>query len=223
MSESCAWTLAEDAVLRDSYSTGGIEVASRALPQRTRAGIFHRARRLGVTRRRRWTSADDRLLRTLWDGGSTMVEITRALNRSRATTYWRAQMLGLLGLPVGWEYLTDAARRTGYGTGQLRRILAAGGIQPRPALSRGLPPRGKRKVVRRFVIVWPADVDLAIAQWLDTEPLESAARRAGVTTEILRRRLSDVGVTKPTRRNKKLHWRVRTVDVDRALEQGRAA
>jgi hypothetical protein len=215
------WTPAEDEGLRAAYSRGGIAAAMEALPGRSQLALYRRAQRLGVYRRTRWTQADDARLRKLWDGASPLREIARALGRSELTTYWRAQKLGLpLGCPAGHEYISNAARRTGYDTGQLRMILRWAGVEIRRALTRPGKRRGKPGAGRLTWYVATGDVDIAVEQWLETEPLESAARRAGMCAETLARRLAAIGITKPAKLGKR-HWRVHPDDVERAL--GRAA
>lgn len=165
-----------------------------------------------------WThDDDDKRLRRLWDGEQTLRHIAIALDRTPITTYWRAQRLGLpLGCPDGWEALTHAAIRTGYGTGQLRRILAACGIEPTKRITRILPVRGNRRQVQRCHIVWPADVDAAVESWCEADTLEGHARRRGVCAETLRRRLDSIGITRPADLGKR-HWRLSEEDVERAL------
>lgn len=219
------WTPEEDAVLTKAYSEGGIYAARAALPARGASAIYHRTQRLKLVRRRRWTDADDARLRDLWDGGNTVDEVAKALGRTVATTYWRAQHIGLpLGVPEGWEYLSSAARRTGYHGDQLRKILAFAGADIRRALSApGRPARGKSRKVRVHYIVVPGEVDTAIEAWHATEPVETAARRIGMCGETLKRRLLAAGVEKPKRRGKPraghapFHWRVTQEDIDRAL------
>lgn len=204
------WTRADDATLRRAYAAGGIYAALEALPGRTRGAIYHRANRLCLTRRRRWTRRDDLRLTDLWHEGLPLSTIARELGRSKLTTYWRAQQIGLgLGCPPGFEYLAGAARRTGFATRTLRRILAAAGVRVRRAVTRG------NGGGRPHHIVVPEDVDDAVAAWLDSEPLECAARRLGMTSAALAWRLAAVGVERPGRVGK-AHWRVRTEDVERA-------
>jgi hypothetical protein len=215
------WTAAEDARLREVYLDAGIAAAKLALPSRSVGSICHRAQRLGVVRRRRWTATDDARLRMLWDGERTIVEVAKALHRTPITTYWRAQQIGLrLGCPEGWEYLSHACERTGYGPGQLRRIIAAAGATIRRALA---APRVKSSGTGHPTwIVCPGEVDTAIEAWHETEPVETAARRLGIAGETLSRRLRKLGLEKPAtgaagRAKAKRHWRVRAEDVALAM------
>lgn len=219
-----AWTEDDDARLRAAYTAGGIKAARSAFPDRTTSALYHRAIRLKLKRRRRWTTVDDTKLRRLWDGEQTLRQIANALDRTPITTYWRAQKLGLpLGCPEGWESLTDAAKRTGYGPGQLRRILAAFGVEPSKRVTRILPLRGKRREALRWTIVWPADVDAAVEAWCECDTLEGHARRREISTEALRSRLAAVGIERPVDLPRKHHWRLSEAEVDRALSGGRKA
>jgi AraC-like DNA-binding protein len=211
------WTPAEDRALRRAYSEGGLVAARAALPRRSDDAIFRRAQRLGVTRRRRWTAEDDRRLRVLWSGEWTLRSIAAQLHRTELTTYWRAQKLGLsLGCPPGWERISHAAARCGYGTGQLRAILRWAEVDIQRAITRPTKRRGKKTSGGLSRIVWPADVDLAVERWHETEPLEAAARRVGMCAGTLARRLAAIGVHKPAAG--KARWRVSEEAVRAALQ-----
>jgi hypothetical protein len=213
------WTETEDATLRASFAAGGIAAARTALPDRTKSALYGHARRLGLRRRRRWSLEDDARLRRLWDAELDLPDIAARLARTPITTYWRAQKLGLpLGCPTGWESLNVAAERTGYETSQLRRILSAHGAVIRRAVTRESKPRGRAvgtKNARRLRhIVARGEVDAAVAAWLETEPVETAARRLGWCGETLARRLKLIGVEGPGKA--RAHWRVRAEEVEAA-------
>jgi hypothetical protein len=207
------WTRAEDKRLRETYAAGGIEAAESAFPHRTRAALFHRAQKLCVRRRRRWTANDDAQLRLLW-GSVGMAEILKKLGRTRKTTYWRAQKLGLrLGCPQGWEYITTAARRTGYAVSQLRRILAAHGVDLTLSYSR-------TEKTRRFHVVQPHDVDVAVAAWLATETVRDDAIRRGMCDATLRDWLIDAGLEAPRQKaGSKKHWRLPSTTIDAVIAE----
>ena len=208
---ACApsWTVAEDAILRTVYPRDGIDGAKLALPARTESALFHRARRLGLQRRRRWTPSDDTHLRDLWSQGLRLSAIAKHLGRTKATTYWRAQKIGLpLGCPEDFEYLSAAAKRTGYCTSQLWRILGWAGVTVHAAVARPVKSRSGR----RMHVVDPLDVDDAIASWLKTETANSAAKRLGISGDRLRARLRQVGVVT----GKHQHARVTEEQVARA-------
>lgn len=191
LSDFAAWTPEEDACLRDAYLSGGIALAKRALPERSEISLYHRARRLRLSRRRRWTDSDDKHLADIWEQGLPLRTIARRLERTMKTTYWRAQKIGLpLGCPQGFEYLSAAAKRTGYATSQLWRILAWAKVPVRKTLSRTSMDR----VSHHHHVVDPFDVDEAIEAWSKTETAEAAARRLGISGDRLRARLRKVGV-----------------------------
>jgi len=204
------WSPEEDACLRDAYSTGGIAHAMRALTDRSQASLFHRARRLGLHRRRRWTPGDDLTLEALWGEGLRLTAIAKTLQRTPATTYWRAQKLGMpLGCPEGFEYLSHAADRAGFSTRRLVQILRTYGFKVRTALAR---PRGVES--RRFHIVTPEDVDAAVAAFVKTETPEAAARRRGINADRLRARLARLGIANEP--GTKQHLRVTDAQVEAA-------
>lgn len=207
-----AWTPAEDDVLRATYKRGYRRVQA-ALPDRARASIFRRMNKLGLYTHRHWTPEETERLRGMWESGDLRLSaMARELGRTPKATYDRAQQLGLsLGLPPGHEYLSDAARRSGYSsTSTLRRILKWARVQIHIALSR------PTKKPRRAHYVLPEDVDDAIARWHQTEPLERAAERVGVCGATLRKALLAAGVKEP-KRERKQTWRVHSDDVARAM------
>jgi hypothetical protein len=185
------WTPEEDDCLRVAYVDGGIALATPALPDRSVVALYKRARHLGLSRRRRWTPGDDLTLEALWGEGLRLSAVAKTLGRTPATVYWRAQKLGLpLGVPDGFEYLSAAAERTGFTTGQLVRILREHGFKVRATLSRtAAEPRS-----RRHHFVAPGDVDAAVKRWSSTETPEEAARRLGICADRLRARLAALGI-----------------------------
>lgn len=205
-SSSARWTSAEQELLTEAYRTGGYKAAMRVLPGHSQAAIFSAALRLGLQRRQKWTTDADRDLRDLWSQGLLLTAIARRLDRTTAATYYRARRLGLTsGPPPDFEYLSAAAERTGYATSQLRQILAWAGVKVRQSRAR---PK-KRQSGRRFYIVDIIDVDDALARWHATEPVESAARRYGVTGAHLRRLLRRAGlIPAPS----KTHKHIRVTD-----------
>jgi len=147
---------------------------------------------------RRWTRDDVKLLRDLW-GTATLETVAKKLGRSPLTVYYFATKAGLQrGCPQGFEYLTAAAKRTGFDTGQLRAILASAGVKLRVAMA--LP-----KKRRHYHVVSPDLVDEAVAAWMKLEGLPDAARRLGTTREVIRAALVAAGHEPPP---VKFRWRV---------------
>lgn len=206
------WTAAELATLRRCYAVGGYLAALPHLPGRTAGAVLHKARRIGLVRRRRWTREDDAALRRLWSQALSLRTVAKQLGRTRATIYWRAQKLGLTGrVPPDHEYLTDAARRTGYCTTQLRRILRRAGVAIKVAFGR--PTRSRTG--RRFHVVETFAVDEALEAYHRTEPAESIARRLGVSGDLLRGRARLAGLRAPA---KKAHLRLTDEQARQLLE-----
>jgi hypothetical protein len=202
------WTALEDAAIRTRYASCGAAAIAAAL-DRTQGAVFHRSARIGVIKNRRWTSAEDKYLRFSW-GEQNLSQIAAHIRRSRLTTYWRAQKLGLsLGCPDGYEYLSHAAARCGYTSGQLRRILRWACVKLRRAMSRGI---GRHRVPHYVV---PFDVDEALARWHATETVQHAARRYGVCGDTVRRWLIQAGMSKPA--GFRVHWRVETETIDNVV------
>lgn len=157
---------------------------------------------------RRWTRADVKVLRDLW-GTLTLATIAERLGRSPSTVYWFATKAGLQrGCPQGFEYLTAAAKRTGFDTGQLRVILAHAGVKLRVAMT---VPKTR---ARHYHVVSPDLVDDAVAAWMLLELLPHAAGRLGVTRGVLRSALIAAGHAPPPR---KFTWRVLPHVADEAV------
>lgn len=209
------WTESEIATLRAVYQHGGSHAAVAALPHRSRPSIFQKAIRLGLRNKRsKWTAGDHARLRRLWNADLTLEAIATALGSTPIGVIGVAKRLGLPAVPEGFEYLTHAAKRTGVDVHQLRRILHACHVWVRPTLSRP-PPKGVTPSHKRLM-VWPAEVDDAIAEWFARETLQSAGERLGMTDASLKRRLAAAGVGK-RRRARNARWRLSAADLEKAL------
>ena len=212
------WSPAEDAVLRERYRHSGAarEVAGQL--GRTLHSVYRRAQRLKLRTHARWTREDDRKLRNLW-GEYTVAGIAKKLGRTDLATFQHAKEIGLpLGCPSGFEYVWHAAKRTGYPTASLRLILERSGVTIRRTMSRPTPGRK----VRPCHFVDPFEVDQAIAAWLRTEPLHSAAKRRGIHAGALARKLAALEGVPPKPEGKR-HWRIPSDVIDRALAGARRA
>lgn len=154
------WTPAEDLLLRATWTAGGIAAARSALPARSAFSICYRARRLlGPVRRRKWTPREEVKLRAMWDASYTLPWLARKLGRSEKAVYEKAQALGLsLGCPQGYEYLSNAAARTGCTRRQMKRALAHSHKHQPLSLS--------RRARERNVLVEPDVADVAVAAWV---------------------------------------------------------
>lgn len=214
-----AWTPAEDQLLRDRYVTDGAQSCADALG-RTWTAITRRAARLKVVRVRRWTFRENNQLRLLW-GIHPIAKVASMMGRTEAAVYWRAQQLGLgVGCPQGFEYLSNAAARTGYAVTSLRKLLNWARVPIARAVCR--PDRASKS--RNGHVTWivvPADVDEAIERWHETETLERAADRYAVCSSVLARLLDEAAARGdervPKRPAFKRHWRVPSALVDEIM------
>lgn len=211
------WTTAQDTILRERYVRDGATACAHALG-RSFASVTRRAQCLGLRRVPRWTPKEDGRLQVLW-GIHPLPKIAEELGRTPEGVYWRARVIGLgLGCPQGFEYLSDAAVRTGYHVKSLRKILIWAHVHIFRSASRKRRPTGPGG----HWIVEPLDVDEAVQQWLATEALECAARRYGVCSRVLARLLDEAiarGDTRvPARPRFKRHWRIPTVLVNELLD-----
>jgi hypothetical protein len=188
------WTPAEDAILRDAYARGGIRAAAASLPARSTHALYRRANRLGLKRRAVWSPKEDEELRELWAEGLSLPTICSRLGRSQYGVYWHAYKLGLTSdVPPGFESLHDAAKRTGYDTKTLEKILAWAGKKVRVSRSRPRP----EKPAYRYKMVVAGSVRCHASSASSTEIQSTAARRLGVNADRFRERLAKVGVTSP--------------------------
>ena len=204
------WTPTEDAVVIEHAPTREAREIAAMLPGRTVASVFHRMARLVLQKRRRWTEADDTTLEAIW-GGASLATVAAKIGRTQVATYWRVQKLGLgLGCPTGMEYLTTAAKRCGYGAGQLRMILHWARVNVRQSITR----RGRS----REFIVDPLVVDEAVKRWHATETPHAASRRLGFGSgDAVVARLVESGLALPRKPSSKAHWRIPSETIDRAV------
>jgi hypothetical protein len=207
-----AWTDAEDATLQGRYGRDEAADIARDLGRETTA-IFHRAKRLGLTARRRWTKADDSFLRMYW-GDYGVATIAKQLKRSEVAVYWRAGKLDLTrGAPPGFEYVSNAAERTGFCRETLVMILRWAKVPLKRAASRATGASW------HYHVVDTVDVDDAVERWLATETLKSATRRYRVSCETVERRLRASGLTLPPKPADGTHWRIPRETIDAAMAQ----
>lgn len=212
------WTAADDQLLRERYVADGASACAKAL-HRSFSAVVARTRRLGIVRVPRWTAHDDARLQVLW-GVHPLPKIAETLKRTEDSVYWRARELGLgVGCPQGFEYLSNAAARTGYAVSQLRRILNWAHVHILRATTR--PGR----LARTDHVTWvvePSDVDEAITAWHQTETLERAAERRGVCSSVLGRLLAAAAAQGdkrvPPRPRFRKHWRIPSALVDALLD-----
>lgn len=164
---------------------------------------------------KRWTGTEAMRLRLAWGTESVEVLASR-IGRSPITVYYMAQKLKLpLGCPQGFEYLTAAAKRTGFDTKSLRAVLRAADVKIKVSMARPSTPRGKGKRRGSHThVVLPDDVDMAVQRWTTEECLPDAARRLGTTREILRAALLAAGHEPPPKRYR---WRVMPETADAAM------
>lgn len=112
-------------------------------------------------------------------------------------------------IPVGAEFLSDAAERTGYKPEQIAKIIAWHGAEVRRW------GNGRRRA-RPWAL--RADVDAAVAAWLDTETVQAAAQRRGIPPTTLRDWLAAAGHKRPARHQ---HWRLPSATIDAVVAERR--
>lgn len=166
-----AWTEEEIAALRAVWSSGGIHAAREALPGRSERAIYSKAwELLGAVRYRAWTPAEEERLRGMWDAATTLPRLAQIFGRTELAVYHKAHDLRLgVGCPQGYEYFSQAARRTGCSREQLRRALRtyrdpeAMASEQTASLRRplSLSPRARK----RNLLVEPDTADAAVAKW----------------------------------------------------------
>lgn len=182
--------------------------------RRNRAKV-HRCAPIPCTQHaRRWTSHDEDALRMSW-GIHPVHQVARMLGRTPYATYLKAAELGLgLGCPQGFEHIATAARRTGYASSTLTKILHWARVHMRPAASNPGGPTYR-------LIVDPSDVDDAVRRWCAMETVRDAARRVGWKHERLRRAVIDAvfagELSFVDEHRHRRQWRLDPADVDRIV------
>jgi transposase len=209
------WTDEEDALIRDIYPTDATACAARLFP-RTSGAVAIRAFRLGVRNRPTWTAADDVEIWNNWGVLSSEQIAEKLCGRTAGAVRARAKKLGLrTGCPNGYEYITRAAKRTGYELNSLRSILRYAGVRI---------GRSEASLVESRYFVDPFAVDEAIAKWHATETIFAAARRIGMTSNALYdwvQKAAESGVTLPRKPRRKRHWRIPSETIDAIVADGR--
>lgn len=142
-----------------------------------------------------------------WESTSARI-IARQLGLAPTTVLSIAYEMGLgTGKPQGMEYVAEAAKRTGFPAKTFDRIL-------RWASVKRIKSRREQatKTKRRAHYVLPETVDAAVAAWLATETITSAAARRGLSRFALEQRLlrHPEAPVKAGRHN----WRVPTTLID---------
>lgn len=167
----------------------------------------------------RWTPQDDRTLRFEW-GSLGLTALSKTLGRTPIATYYRARHLGLkAGCPDHGEYISHAAKRTGFSVSQLRGILHSQGMRPRPAMA-----APHRRGAWNMQWVDPLDVDDAVAAFMAMETPQAAARRCGVSPELIVDLMSQASVApaKRSKRGGRLHRLFPSSAIDSAVAQWRS-
>lgn len=198
-------------------STEIIEHVNNAEEMRP-SGVFRAAEpaELAPRHKKRWTEEERGIVRAGW-GIRPLSEIARATGRSESAVYDEAVVHMRLGggRAQGFEYIAEAARRVGYSRNALLRILRWAHVNIWQAVSK---PGSHYRNAR---MVDPYDVDQAVKAWCETETLSCASRRYGFAAELIREQLEAAegrGEIKLPARRAGNHWRIPSVDIDKAME-----
>lgn len=220
------WTPEEDAKLR-SICEGKIlkkgqfiRAVDGLFPGRPIRAIYQRVGRLKIKMSSKaWKPQEDRKLMLLW-GEYPMEKLAEVFRRTPKAIQLRASTLKLpIGCPSGWEYLSHAAKRTGFATITLRLILKKAEVHLRREYTlRSGKRRPRPKRDSRRWIVEPDLVDDAVALYCAEETPESAAKRRGTSRETLMLILAAAGIYPPPKGKKRKAWRLPSADIDRAIE-----
>lgn len=111
-------------------------------------------------------------------------------------------------LPDGAEFLYDAATRTGFDQGSLANVLRWHGA----TIHRADAWRARMWAMR-------SDIDAAVAAWMDSETVQAASERLGVSAFALRSWLIEAGHERPARHQ---HWRLPSATIDAVVAERRA-
>ncbi len=205
-------------MIREYYRKRGLSATAEMLG-RTPATTCWRAKRLGVQIRKHWSPEEFEQLKNLWSMGLSINRIARDMSRSTSAVESQLKKSKLSPVPDGFEYLSTASIRSGFGPGggnTLRRILRMRGYTIRVVISRARGKHWRRHFVDRF------EVDDAVSWWTQTETLKSAATREGICAETLKRWLANIGALSKRQKSGK-HWRIHEDDTRRAMKARAAA
>lgn len=160
---------------------------------------------------RPWTPSENATLRELW-GTTILADIAARLGRTVSSVYARAT--GSLGLATtkpgpGLEYLSHAARRTGFSQEGLASVLRAHGVELQSSPGKRKPRHWARS----------SEVDAAVKAWLASETVGAAAERLNVPAKELRARLVAAGHRKPASGP----WRLPSSVIEACLQREGAA
>lgn len=213
------WTKADDDTVRADYPKTKRSVLAARLGRSVRA-LQRRAGQLGVKAYRPWTSKDDHDLIDSW-GELTIAQIARNLKRTPEAVYARAtEKLGLKrGCPEGFEYVSNAAKRTGFDLKTLWKVLAYSRVKVARAMSRP----GKARGHYQTRIVDPYAVDRAVRAFIDAAPLNQHAIEHRLDLATLKRWLllakehGAIVDLPPLPKKQKGRWRVPGATVAAAL------
>lgn len=217
-----SWTAQEDSFLEASHKKLSLTELGERLG-RTKMSVAKRCVVLGIGTRQRWTREEDHRLGFLWITTMPILAMSRRLKRSPQSICRRAKKLGLPStMPDGYEFVTASARRTGFTTPTLLRILQWAEVplhlaRNHYAGSRPSTARVRGPYHQRYVD--PFDVDEAIERWHLTAPVEEIAHHHGLDGTTLRKRLAREGRLPRSESGKRTDLRVHEASVLDVIEQ----
>jgi predicted transcriptional regulator len=182
-------------------SSTAAEIAKKL--NRTRASVLRQMAAMEIRKRPQWTYAEDKRLSFLWITTMSIKTLCKKFGRSQQAVCRRARALGLdTTIPEGYEFLSEAARRTGFSRQTLCNILRWAEVPIHQARSHLAEPRTKERTRTRKAYhkqyVDPFDVDEAVTNWMKEEEQkaspEQLAREHGLDGGTLRRRLRKKGL-----------------------------
>lgn len=169
---------------------------------------------------RHWSKTEENLLVWNWES-STVEALADKLGRTPLSVYCKAHELGLQrGCPQGMEYVTAAAKRTGYALATLKNILRWAKVHVEPTRSRRYASKATANAGFQCHFVRPDAVDAAIASWLSSESVGGAAKARGIRPHDLRARLREHPEA-PERPEGRARWRVPTWLIESVLAEKR--
>jgi hypothetical protein len=205
------WTEAEDQVMLSEYPRARDGGAIAKKLNRSLDSIVSRAKTLGIRCGMWWTLAEQETLANLWRL-IPIKKIAAKLGRRVKTVHKQAIKMGLhMGNPDGTESIHGAATSRGYRFNHLERMLKSFGVKVR--VREPTPGKEGKKYRRKYATT--EDIEMAIAWWHDSEPVETAARRIGRKGSWLAFRLRSLGVSIVPGRKQ---TRVLSADVERAAK-----
>jgi hypothetical protein len=187
------------------------------LSHRSPGAVAAKANRMGLAGKKKWTQEEVRTLVDYWHEVNQRTLREKFPSHSWASIRYKARAIGLpSGVPQGCESLKTAAKRIGYDTRTIEKMIELAGLRLHRAYSD--ITRLAQGVVR---YVSTDDMDAAFELWSQRESVEKASAARGVSRNALKSWLIKEGVIVERGRGQTASHRVPSAEIDRVVAKYR--